>query len=193
MGKALDFYGTAINVPGRALMTQDEFFKGVLYRMELNTQVSRRAKTLYRQAIDDGMTEVDAAAKVSVDIKALLADPPADLDQVAREFAQRGTFTGELPEGLANLQKTFNHPMLKILVPFFKTPANIGLEVLERTPFAPLSSRFRNDLMKGGVHRDMALAKVTLSTSLMATFCVVCCRGHDQRLRPISPGRAPSA
>ena len=177
MGKALDFYGTAINVPGRALMTQDEFFKGVLYRMELNTQVSRRAKTLYRQAIDDGMTEVDAAAKVSVDIKALLADPPADLDQVAREFAQRGTFTGELPEGLANLQKTFNHPMLKILVPFFKTPANIGLEVLERTPFAPLSSRFRNDLMKGGVHRDMALAKVTLSTSLMATFASYAAEG----------------
>jgi len=169
-GKALDFYGTAINVPGRALMTQDEFFKGVLYRMEINTLVSRRAKTIYRDAIESGMTEVDAAAKMSVEVKALLADPPADLDEAAMLFAQRGTFTAELPEGLANLQKTFNHPMLKVLVPFFKTPANIGLEVLERTPFAPLSARYRGEIAKGGIYRDMALAKVTLSTALMATF-----------------------
>ena len=63
-------------------------------------------------------------------------------------------------------------------MPFFKTPANIGLEVLERTPFAPISARFRGEIAKGGVYRDMALAKVTLSTSLMAVFASYAAEGR---------------
>ena len=170
MGKGLDYYGTAITLPGRALMAEDEFFKGVFYRMELNAQVTRRGKKIYQDAIDAGMSEADAGAKALLETQGLLENPPADLDEMAMRFAQRGTFTAELPEGLQTLQKAFNSPMLKVMVPFFKTPANIGLEVLERTPFAPLSSRFREDIAKGGVYRDMALAKVTFGSALLATY-----------------------
>lgn len=170
MGKAIDYYGTAIQLPGRVLMTQDEFFKGVLYRMELNAQVSRRAKANYREGIEAGLSETDAAARAMVEAEQLLASPPKDLDDIAMEFARRGTFTADLPPGLAKLQQVFNHPALKVIVPFFRTPANIGLEVVERTPFAPLSSRFREEMAKGGIYRDMALAKVTLGSAMMATF-----------------------
>jgi hypothetical protein len=38
------------------------------------------------------------------------------------------------------------------------------LEVIERTPFAPTSSRFRQDFAKGGPARDLALAKVTMGS-----------------------------
>ena len=178
LGKAMDYYGTAIEVPGRALMTADEFFKGVFYRMEMNAQVTRRSKKVYDDAIEAGMNETDAGAKALLEAESLLSNPPADLDQAALEFAQRGTFTADLPEGLAAVQKAFQHPMLKVIVPFFRTPANIGLEVLERTPFAPLSSRFRDDVAKGGVYRDMALAKVTLGSSLMATFAGFAAEGR---------------
>ena len=178
LGKAMDYYGTAIEVPGRALMTSDEFFKGVFYRMEMNAQVTRRSKKVYDEAIEAGLNETDAGAKALLEAESLLANPPADLDAAALEFAQRGTFTADLPEGLASVQKAFNHPMLKVIVPFFRTPANIGLEVLERTPFAPLSSRFRDDVAKGGIYRDMALAKVTLGSSLMATFAGFAAEGR---------------
>jgi hypothetical protein len=63
-------------------------------------------------------------------------------------------------------------------VPFFKTPANIGLAVIERTPFAPLSSVFRQEVAKGGVYRDMALAKVTLGSSVLATFAALSADGQ---------------
>ena len=169
-GKAVDFYGTAVSLPGRVLMTQDEFFKGVLYRMEMNAQVARRAKTTYREGIESGLSEADAGARALLETEQLLTDPPRDLDDLAMEFARRGTFTADLPPALANLQKTFNHPALKVIVPFFRTPANIGLEVIERTPFAPLSSRFREDIAKGGIYRDLALSKVTLGSALLATF-----------------------
>jgi hypothetical protein len=178
MGKAMDFYGTAVTLPGRALMTEDEFFKATFYRMHLNTLITRRGKTVYRDSIDGGMTEADAMAKAEGEMVALFNDPPRDLDEAAMEFARRGTFTSELPPNLAALQKVFNHPALKIVVPFFKTPANIGLEVVERTPFAPLSSRFREDLAKGGIYRDMALAKVTLGSTLLTTFALMAGEGQ---------------
>jgi len=169
-GKAIDYYGTAVTLPGRMLMAEDEFFKGVLYRMELNTLITRRSKTVYRDSLDSGMSEVDALAKAEAETISLFQNPPRDLDEAAVLFAQKGTFTAELPPALKNLQQTFNHPALKIVVPFFKTPANIGLQVIERTPFAPLSSQWREEIAKGGVYRDMALAKVTLGSAVLATF-----------------------
>ena len=185
LGKAIDYYGTAITVPGRALMTEDEFFKGVLYRMELNTQITRRGKAVYREAIDAGMSESEAMAKAQLEVEGLFSAPPRDLDEAAVQFAKRGTFTADLPPVLQKLQQVFNHPALKVVVPFFKTPANIGLEVLERTPFAPLSSRFREELAMGGIYRDMALAKVTLGSGLLATFAAIAAEGNIT-------GRGPS-
>jgi hypothetical protein len=170
LGKAIDYYGTAITLPGRMLMAEDEFFKGVLYRMELNTLITRRSKTVYRESMDAGMPEADALLKAESEAVSLFQNPPRDLDEAAVLFAQKGTFTNELPPALKNLQQTFNHPALKIVVPFFKTPANIGLQVIERTPFAPLSSQWREEIAKGGVYRDMALAKVTLGSAVLATF-----------------------
>jgi hypothetical protein len=177
LGKAIDFYGSAVTVPGRALMTEDEFFKGVMYRMELNTQITRRAKSVYRDAVENGVPEADALAKAEAEAVSLFQNPPGDLDEAATAFAQNGTFTSELPEGLKRVQQVFNHPALKVVVPFFKTPANIGLNVVERTPFAPLSSRWRDEMAKGGVYRDMALAKVTLGSAMLATFGAIAAEG----------------
>jgi hypothetical protein len=176
--KGLDFYGKAITIPGRALMTEDDFFKGTLYQLELNAQASRRGHTVYRQALDEGLSEADALARAEAHVTDILTNVPSDLDQAAMDFARRGTFTAKLPEGFDRLQEVFNHPALKIIVPFFKTPTNIGLEVIERTPFAPLSSRWNNEMRKGGVHRDMAMAKVTLGSAILATFASLAAEGN---------------
>jgi hypothetical protein len=185
LGKAIDYYGTAITMPGRMLMAEDEFFKGVLYRMELNTQITRRSKSVYREAMDAGMPEADAMAKAEAEAVSLFQNPPRDLDEAAVLFSQKGTFTAELPPVLKALQKVFNNPVLKIMQPFFKTPANIGFQVVERSPFAPLSSQFREEIAKGGVYRDMALAKVTLGSSLLATFALLSSEGHITGSGPV--------
>jgi len=178
LAKAIDYYGTAVTLPGRMLMAEDEFFKGVLYRMELNAQITRRGKTVYREALNSGMPEADAMAKTQAEVISLFQNPPRDLDEAAVLFSQKGTFTADLPPALRSLQQTFNHPALKIVVPFFKTPANIGLQVIERTPFAPLSSQWREEIAKGGVYRDMALAKVTLGSAVLATFGALAAEGN---------------
>jgi len=178
LGKAMDYYGTAVTLPGRALLTEDEFFKGVFYRIEMNAQITRRAKSVYRESMEAGMSEADALAKAEREAIDLFSNPPTDLEEVAVLYAQRGTFTNDLPPALASLQKVFNHPALKVIVPFFKTPANIGLAVVERTPFAPLSSVWREEMARGGVYRDMALAKVTLGSAVLATFASLSADGQ---------------
>jgi len=177
LGKAIDYYGTAITMPGRSLLAEDEFFKGTLYRIELNTQITRRSKSVYREAIDAGVPEADAIAKAEAEAINLFQNPPRDLDEAATLFAQKGTFTADLPPALKQLQQVFNMPILKVISPFFKTPANIGLQLVERTPFAPLSSQWREEIAKGGVYRDMALAKVTLGSTLLATFASLSAQG----------------
>lgn len=177
-GKGLDLYGTAITLPGRALMTEDEFFKGVFYRMEMNAQVLRRGRKIYRDAIESGMSESEAAAKMTLEVQSLMANPPADLEDAAVAFAQRGTFNMELPETLKSLQKTFNHPVLKVLVPFFKVIANIGIETVERTPFAAISKRWRDDFSKGGPARDMALAKMSMGSLVLYQFASYAAEGR---------------
>lgn len=176
-GKAIDYYGAAVTLPGRVLLSVDEFFKGVLYRMDLNAQIIRRSKKVYRDSIDAGMPEPDAFAKSQAESISLFENPPRDLDEAASLFAQKGTFTADLPPALKSLQKAFSNPVLKVMQPFFKTPANIGLQVVERSPFAPLSSQWREEVAKGGVYRDMALAKVTLGSTIMATFALLGAEG----------------
>ena len=185
LGKGLDYYATAVTLPGRALMTEDEFFKGMFYRMELNAQIIRRGKTVYRDAIEAGMPENQALAKMEAEVTNLYSNPPADLDELATQFSQNTTFTNELPPALKWMQKVFNVPAAKIIVPFFKTPANIGLNVVERTPFAPVSSRWRNEIAKGGVYRDMALAKVTMGTGLLVTFGALAADGQITGSGPV--------
>jgi hypothetical protein len=177
LGKAIDYYGTAITMPGRSLLAEDEFFKGTLYRIELNTQITRRSKSVYREAIDAGVPEADAIAKAEAEAIDLFQNPPRDMDEAANLFAQKGTFTADLPPALKQLQQVFNMPILKVISPFFKTPANIGLQLIERTPFAPISSQWREEIAKGGVYRDMALAKVTLGSALLATFASLSAQG----------------
>jgi hypothetical protein len=138
---------------------------------------TRRSKKIYRDAIDAGMSEQDATAKATQELQDMLQNPPRDLDEAAMAYAKEGTFQADLPPGLAKLQNVFNHPALKIVVPFFKTPANIGLNVVERTPFAPLSSRWRQEIAAGGPERDMAMAKVSLGSLVLTGFALWAAEG----------------
>ena len=92
--------------------------------------------------------EGDALAKAEAEAISLFQNPPRDLDEAAVLFAQKGTFTADLPPALKNLQQTFNHPALKIVVPFFKTPTNIAKAIIERSPLEFVSPSLRAALRR---------------------------------------------
>ena len=184
--KGVNLYGKAISLPGKALLTEDEFFKAWFYRTAFNRLAMRRGKAVYRDAIEQGADEPLAAARAQQELEDIFKNPPEDIDAEAMEYARKSTFTMDLPPALKKLEGSFQHPIAKMIVPFFRTPANISLEVIERTPFALVSSRFRADLAKGGPHRDLALAKVTMGSALLATFASFSTEGY---LTGRGPGR----
>jgi hypothetical protein len=166
---AMRYWGGFVTTPSRALMAEDEFFKAVGYRMELNALVTREANKEYSNLIKSGVDETTAANQAAALHQKLLVEPTAEIEEAAKGMASTVTFTRDLEEGLQGAQRFLKDtPVLKIFFPFVKTPTNIAMEAMSRTPFINFTSpRFWNDYSAGGIRRDMAMARVTLGTGII--------------------------
>jgi hypothetical protein len=165
---ALSYYGKFVTLPGRALMAEDEFFKAIGYRMELNALATRESEKMYKALVDSGVTP-DNAAQQSADFMAdMLANPSADIRDAAMGVSRTVTFTRELEPALQGIQRAAQNPLIKMFVPFIKTPTNIALEAITRTPGLNFASpRFWGDYNAGGIRRDQAIARVTLGGAMI--------------------------
>ena len=57
LGKAATLYGKAITLPGRMLMTEDEFFKSIFFDNYFRNAANRRVRQTYKTAIEAGDNE----------------------------------------------------------------------------------------------------------------------------------------
>jgi hypothetical protein len=164
----LNYWGKFVTLPGRALMAEDEFFKAIGYRMELNALATRESEKMYKSLVDSGI-DPDNAARQSADFMAgMLANPPADIQDAAMGVSRTVTFTRELEPALQGIQRAAQNPLIKMFVPFIKTPTNIALEAITRTPGLNFASpRFWGDYNAGGIRRDQAIARVTLGGAMI--------------------------
>lgn len=165
--RAIDLIGEGIRIPTRFLGAEDAFFKSVGYRMELNARA-------FRQASEEGLKGPAMAKR----IKEIIADPPDDISLAAVDAANYQTFTRELGEGGQAGMKFLNKfPALRFVVPFVRTPANIIKFAGERTPLAFASKNVRAEIMAGGARRDLALAKISAGSMIMATMATLTAEG----------------
>jgi len=168
LSNALRYYGNFVTLPGRALMAEDEFFKGVAYRMELNALAVREGHKEYRALIASGADDATASQAMQATITRVLTDTPDDIDEAAKGFSRTTTFTRDLETELQGIQRFLANPLMKMFVPFVRTPTNIMLEAMARTPGLNLGSpRFWSDYNAGGTRRDMAMARVTLGSGMV--------------------------
>lgn len=157
-GKGADLLGDTIRLPGRFLGAEDEFFKAIGYRMELNAQA-------YRKAVGEGL-EGEALSQRIVD---LVNNPTDEMHLASQDISRVQTFTNPLGDSGQKLQQLANsHPALKLVLPFIRTPVNIVKFVGVRSPLAPFAKSFRADIAAGGVRRDMALSKMSMGSMVMA-------------------------
>jgi hypothetical protein len=169
LNNAMKYWGGFVTTPSRALMAEDEFFKAVGYRMELNALVTREANKEYSNLIKNGVDETTAAQQAATLHEKLLVEPTAEIEEAAKSMASTVTFTRELEEGLQGAQRFLKDtPVLKIFFPFVKTPTNIAMEAMSRTPIINFTSpRFWADYNAGGIQRDMAMARVALGSLIV--------------------------
>jgi hypothetical protein len=163
LGTGVDFLGNAIRLPGVFLGAEDALFKGMAQRMELHAQAYRKASTegLRGKSFGDRVAE-------------LVDSPTEEMVLSASEFADYATFTKELGATGQAAQRFLNsHPMIKVFLPFFRTPTNIMKFVGERTPLGLLSENVRADIARGGATGQLATAKLVNGSLIMGAAAVL--------------------
>jgi hypothetical protein len=94
--------------------------------------------------------------------------------------ARVNTFTSPLETGSfgAKVQALAGDNLLvKMHLPFIRTPLNLFDQTLQRTPFAPISKAWRDQVAEGGITRDIALAKMGMGTTALTVFGALAANG----------------
>tara|TARA_R110002050_G_scaffold113963_3_gene229183 strand:+ start:282 stop:2984 length:2703 start_codon:yes stop_codon:yes gene_type:complete len=173
VAKGVDFFGDwVIRLPSKFLGAEDEFFKSVGYRMELNSLA-------YRTAKGEGLEGAEFGARV----RELIENPTEEIHLGAVDASKYQTFTNDLGDSGKAAQKFINNfPPAKIILPFVRTPTNIIKYTAHRTPF---NKQMWADVQAGGVKRDVALARMSMGSS--ALFM-----GYEMALSGKITGRGPA-
>lgn len=113
----------------------------------------------------------------------------------ARDFANYMTMQSEL-DGILKKGVDFlnSDGFLRLMIPFKLTPINM-LKIAGNTAFDPLKKSLWLDIKKGGVKRDIAIAKMAYSTSVITGLSFLATSGNitgsfspEERLRMQSAG-----
>lgn len=160
--------GEIVRIPTRFLTAEDQLFKGIARRMELNAQAVRIANR-------EGLKGEARRNRVAE----LVANPTDDMMKRALDYGLYLTYQRQLGAvGRAVSQMTSNSLAAKVVVPFVRTPINLLKFSMERSPAAPLLKEWRADFAAGGERRDLAIAKVALGTGIGTMFYTMAQEGQ---------------
>lgn len=182
LGKGIDYLGSMVRSPGRALTAEHDFFRSIGYRMELNAQATRQA------AADVAAGRIPSSAMGSR-ISELIENPPPQVHMDAVNGSMYQTFTdapGVLAQHIGELRQQF--PLLKVILPFYKIPSRILSFTAERSPVAPLMSKFQQDYAAGGARQSLAVAQMGLGTAVMLSTADSVLSGQVTGSGPVEHG-----
>lgn len=159
--------GEVVRLPSRFLTAEDELFKGIARRIELEGLAVRKAA-------QEGLKGQEARERTAE----LLVNPTDDMMLSALEYGRYATFQAPLGRFASKVSAaTTEMPILKAVLPFVRTPTNLFKFFVERTPAAPLMKEFRRDFAAGGAKRDLAVAKVMVGSGLGAVMAELAAKG----------------
>ncbi|MFC4293569.1 thermonuclease family protein [Novosphingobium tardum] len=172
--------GEIVRLPTRFLMAEDEFFKGVARRMELNGLAVRQARK-------EGLRGAAAKARIAD----LSANPPDEMLAKSMDYARYLTFQRKLGPGAAHVAAiTQDWPILKPFLPFVRTPTNLLKFATERSPAAPMLREWRADFKAGGARRDLAVARMLVGTGAGMAVYQYALAGRISGSPPTDPAKA---
>lgn len=151
----VNFAGTAIRLPSRFLLSEDEFFKQINFRAyvkatawENGVKAGRTGEGLQNyieEQFEKTIEIVNKNSMANVDDENII-----DLYEKAQQYAAEVTFTNDLPQGSfgGDFQTFINkHPSARIFFPFVRTPVNLLKNLGRRTAItAPFMDEYRQAL-----------------------------------------------
>lgn len=171
-GKIINKIGKVARIPTRFLNAEDEFFRQITYRTELEKQA-------VDQAIQKGKSKTKIVGKdantgkpitefdefVSTKFNEGFDEFGRGLDQTAMRKADENTYTQELDGIFKKVQDIANeYPIIKQIIPFIRTPANLMFNVVDRTPLGFMRESFKNDFLGRNGAERMAQARGGMAT-----------------------------
>jgi hypothetical protein len=158
-------------VASRVLMTTDEFFKTLNYRSSVRAQSLRLAR-------EEGITDAkQLALRLREDMQAAFTSEVKDangnvirragsaVNPKALQWARTATFQNPLEGGVGSTWQKMvqEHPGLRLITPFVRTPVNLFRYAWQRTPvLGAFQKQMRLDIQAGGERRALALAKQSM-------------------------------
>ena len=141
LASMVNFLGTAIRLPSRFLLAEDEFFKSLNFRSYVKATAWEDGvrKGLKGQDLTDHIQrQFDGTIEIvnTNSFKNVKDKQITELYERAQDYAAETTFTKSLdPDGVAGLvQKLGANPVGRIFLPFVRTPVNIFKAQARRTP-----------------------------------------------------------
>ena len=181
-----DLLGTSMRaLSTRGLATEDEFFKNMNFRSYTygnayaDAMDAARANGLKgKEASQYASEQAGIAVQRASDEQMMLGrnNMPTDLGvenyrAESLQYAREGTFTQDLSKGGRSFQGFVeNVPLMRQIFPFVRTPLNLISASMQRSPLAPLSGRWRDDMAAGGERRALAMTRLALGTAIVTKF-----------------------
>lgn len=159
IAQVADAVGTIVNLPGRMMMSMDEFVKQISYRGEVRSKA-------YMEALQEGSWKSGDFTNFGQIVSKRLDESTDDLGRAlnadALEYARESTFTKDLKAATWFRNSTIgedlqrfagNHPSMRVIMPFIRTPTNLLRFAWDRTPGLNLGRKEYNDALFG--HRGV--------------------------------------
>lgn len=166
--------GKIVRIPTRFLNSADEFFKQINYRSRLKANAVMKAielgkdpkkivgSSLNRKPVSEFDAFVLEYVRKGYDEGGLIGIEPD-----AMRYAQESTYTQDLTGIFKRMQDIVNeYPILRQVVPFVRTPVNLMLNIVDRTPLGLIRKEYRDNFMGRNGASKMAQARGQMATGL---------------------------
>lgn len=168
---AARYVDKVISLNGSSLTTADIFYKIIHYRAESAKQAMRQA---IREASQNGHDRAWTQQRSNMLRDTMIHNPDAlpGIEDTAIRNADVQTWTNK-PSGRWNavmVGKDMQSGLLRWIMPFRRTIANIVNDGIESTPLGLFNSKVIEDLKAGGIRQQEALGKMATGTLLISSL-----------------------
>ncbi len=145
---SLDWLGNTVRLPTRFIGAQDEFFKQINYRAEVYAQAYENALRKFGKDGDMGRVALEAEKVVKESFNKF----GKGTNEAGLAVARSSTFTDTLQGKMGKwLQEGVNEmPLMRVAIPFVRTPLNILDDTIVRTPILQFAKRSFREALKPG-------------------------------------------
>jgi translation elongation factor EF-1beta len=177
--------GAVFQAPTRFLMATDEFFKQLNYRANLRGQILRQAR-------EQGITDPKLLAERLTDDMHFATDVyGGGVNPIALQYSRVATFTNDLEYGIGKAVQSMaqQHPAMRFVMPFVRTPVNIFRFSMQRTPGLAMVTRQYKEALKSGDPERIALVKARqeFGAMVMASAGLFAATGSISGAGPTDP------